>query len=91
MEFQVFQQISAVVTPFILAGAAALRAQLGKHADKIADMERQIMQQRIDLSREMVGRHEIERLGAVINHLVSITEQTGERVERLAERMDRRV
>lgn len=76
--------------PVLMAFINAMRGDMKAHSERLSEVEQRLLQQRIDIQRDMVGRHEIERLSSLIQSYVSIVEQTNQRMERLADRLEKR-
>lgn len=91
MEFQhILALATGIAMPLVLAWINATRGELKEHATKLAEVEQKVLQQRIDMQREMVGRHEIERLQTMIQHFITLAEQINRRTERLAQKLEGR-
>lgn len=91
MEFQhILAIVSGIGMPIVVAWINATRTELRQHAEKLSEVEQKVLQQRIDMQREMVGRHEIERLQTMIQHFITLAEQINRRTERLAQKLEGR-
>lgn len=90
MDITDLQRVASIITPFALAWVGSLQARINKQSDQLSDLERRTMQMRVELQRDSVSRHEIERITAQMDLLINMVEQQSNRLERVAGRLEHR-
>lgn len=88
MDLNDFQHLATIVTPIALAWVATIQARITKQSDQLADLERRVMQARVEAQKETVSRGEIERLSAQIGQVIAMMRQQTGQLSRLEDRME---
>lgn len=88
MDLNDFQRLATIVTPFVLAWVAAIQARITKQSDQLADLERRVMQARVEAQKEAVSRSEIERLSAQMGQMLAMMRQQTGQLSRLEDRIE---
>ena len=88
MDLNDFQRLASIVTPFALAWMAAIQARMNKQSDQLSDLERRVMQARVEAQKEAVSRSEIERLSAQMGQVIAMMRQQTGQLSRLEDRME---
>ena len=88
MDLNDFQRLASIITPFALAWVAAIQARITKQADQLSELERRVMQARVETQKETVSRSEIERLSAQIGQVIAMMRQQTGQLSRLEDRIE---
>ena len=88
MDLNDFQRLATIVTPFALAWVAAIQARITKQSDQLTDLERRVMQARVDAQKDAVSRSEIERLSAQMGQMLTMMRQQTGQLSRLEDRIE---
>lgn len=90
MDLNDFQRLATIITPIALAWVAAIQARITKQSDQLADLERRVMQARVEAQKDAVSRGEIERLSAQMGQMLTMMRQQTGQLSRLEDRMEGR-
>lgn len=90
MDLNDFQRLVTIVTPFVLAWVAAIQARITKQSDQLTDLERRVLQARVEAQKDTVSRSEIERLSAQVGQVLAMMRQQTGQLSRLEDRMENR-
>lgn len=88
MDLNDLQRLVTMVTPIALAWVAAIQARITKQSDQLSDLERRVMQARVDAQKEAVSRSEIERLSAQMGQMLAMMRQQTGQLSRLEDRIE---
>ena len=88
MDLNDFQRLATIITPIALAWVAAIQARITKQSDQLADMERRVMQARVEAQKDTVSRGEIERLSAQMGQMLTMMRQQTGQLSRLEDRIE---
>lgn len=88
MDLNDFQRLATIITPIALAWVAAIQARITKQSDQLSDLERRVMQARVEAQKEAVSRSEIERLSAQMGQMLAMMRQQTGQLSRLEDRIE---
>lgn len=88
MDLNDFQRLATIITPIALAWVAAIQARITKQSDQLTDLERRVMQARVETQKDTVGRSEIERLSAQMGQMLAMMRQQTGQLSRLEDRIE---
>nr|DAO91506.1 MAG TPA: Protein of unknown function (DUF2730) [Caudoviricetes sp.] len=88
MDLNDLQRLASILTPFALAWVATIQARITKQSDQLSDLERRVMQARVEAQKEAVSRSEIERLSAQMGQVIAMMRQQTGQLSRLEDRME---
>lgn len=88
MDLNDLQRLVSLITPFALAWVAAIQARITKQSDQLTDLERRVLQARVEAQKDTVSRGEIERLSAQVGQVLAMMRQQTGQLSRLEDRIE---
>lgn len=88
MDFNDFLRLITLISPIVLAWVAAIQARITKQSDQLSELERRVMQARVEAQKETVSRGEIERLSAQMGQVLAMMRQQTGQLSRLEDRIE---
>lgn len=88
VDFNDLLRLIALISPIALTWVAAIQARITKQSDQLAELERRVMQARVEAQKETVSRGEIERLSAQMGQVIAMMRQQTGQLSRLEDRIE---
>lgn len=88
MDLNDLHRLITLISPIALAWVAAIQARITKQSDQLSELERRVMQARVEAQKETVSRGEIERLSAQMGQVIAMMRQQTGQLSRLEDRIE---